>query len=121
MGFWDKFVGTLKSILDWLGKEENIETVSKIAKTLLSIIMVIGKVSSTPLSNERKRELAHTLLRFFKHASPEQLEAIMQAKRDGFFDGLEAWDMDALIGPATAHYVREEKENGGVPENYLEF
>ena len=109
MSWWDTFIQTIKDFFDWLSDEKTKEQLENIANLVFTIITVVGKFNDEP-GNETKREYVRGVLRFFKYASVEDLEKALELKKTGALDGLESYDMDALLGVTTAQYIKDKKE-----------
>lgn len=74
-------------------------------KLAMTIASIIDKFGSSPPSSGEKREHLYGIFQFIQHSTIEQLEAIVEMKRDRVLDGLSHAEVDGVIGLALKHYI----------------
>jgi len=108
MGWFDSLVEKIKALIEWLGRDETQEVIKEVVEVATKVIGVIALFNDEP-SNERKREYAWTVMKFLKYSDAETLEKMMELKKTGALDTMEAYEIDAIMGTSVAAFIKKKK------------
>lgn len=118
--WYEWLASQVRSAFGWLFADDDGDGMPNILEVAHTIVSVVSLFNSREPSDAEKREYARAVLSFSKHATVEQLERIVDIKRQGHLDSLESAQMDMALGTALSVHVHE-KKGREVPEDAFDI